>query len=328
MRYPKVSILVAARNEEENILNLLESLEKLQYPKSALQILIGNDASTDQTAQIISDFIKEKSHFELINIDSQIGHLKGKANVLAHLAHFTDGEYFFFTDADITVPESWISNMLQLFDEKPNTGIVVGITLVNARNWFEGCQALEWLFALKMMNSLSKMNIRTTGMGNNMAVSAKAYKEIGGYEKIGFSIVEDYALYKEIVEKGYEFVHGFSEGIMTITKPPQNYFEQRKRWVTGGMQSASNLIIPALIQGIALPILLIISIFSWRFSLGVFVLNFIINHIIGFSILKDLKRFNLFKYLPAYTIYMYIFWFLQFVNYFLPTKLVWKGREY
>lgn len=328
MKYPKVSILVAARNEEENIKHLLESLEKLQYPKSALQILIGNDASTDRTAQIISDFIKGKSHFELININLQIEDLKGKANVLAQLAHFANGEYLFFTDADISVPNNWLSNMLQLFESKPNTGVAIGITLVEAQNWFEGCQALEWLFALKMMHSLGEMNIRTTGMGNNMAVSAKAYWEVGGYEKIGFSIVEDYALYKEIVERGYGFAHGFSEGIMTTTKPPKNYFEQRKRWVTGGMQSASNLIIPALVQGIALPILLIISIFSWKVVAVVFILNFIINLLVGFSILKQLRLLRLFKYIPAYTIYMYVFWFLQFVSYFLPTKLVWKGRQY
>jgi cellulose synthase/poly-beta-1,6-N-acetylglucosamine synthase-like glycosyltransferase len=320
--FPNVSILIAVRNEEENILDLLHSLEKLTYPKEQLQILIGNDGSTDRTEEIIREFTLQTTHYQLFNIKNQVAGLKGKANVLAQLAHHAKGEYFFFTDADVKVPMRWIEEMPKI------NGIVTGITLVKNNNWFEACQAIEWFFALYLMKRMTDFKLPSTGMGNNMMVSAAAYWAVGGYEKIGFSIVEDYALYKAIVDAGFEFRQEFKPSLMTVTKPPPNYFEQRKRWVTGGIASKSILIVPAFIQGLALPILLIISFLSWKISLLIVLANLIFNFIFGNKIFKKVNQSRLLKYIPAYTMYMYVFWFLQLLAYFLPTKLVWKGRQY
>lgn len=323
--FPKVSIFIAVRNEENNILDLLSSLDKLTYPKEQLQILIGNDGSTDRTEEIIKDFLaknSQPSHYQLINIKNQVADLKGKANVLAQMAHFATGDFFFFTDADIEVPEKWIEEMSKI------NGVVTGITLVKNTNWFAACQAIEWLFALYLMKRMADFKLPSTGMGNNMMVSAEAYWAVGGYEKIGFSIVEDYALYKAIVDKGFEFRQEFKPSLITVTKPPPNYFEQRKRWVTGGIASKSVLIIPAFIQALALPILLIISLLNWKIPVLIFLFNLIINFVFGFNIFKKLNQLRLLRYIPIYTIYMYVFWFLQLTAYFLPTKLVWKGRRY
>ncbi len=325
MNYPKVSILVAARNEEENIADLLHSFTQLSYPKDKLQILIGDDDSTDATAEIIGKFIAENTYIQYIKIEKQLAGLKGKANVLAQLAHLATGELFFFTDADIEVPKNWIEAFVA---ERKNEGVIIGLTLVKNKNWFEASQAIEWLFTLKLMKTLAEFKIQSTGMGNNMMVSAEAYWAVGGYEKIGFSIVEDYAIYKAIIDKGFAFKQLFKPEAMTLTKPPKKYFEQRKRWVSGGFSTNSILIFPALIQGFLLPILLIISLFSWESVLAIFIINLLINFLVGSRIFKVLNQNQLLKYIPAYTMYMYVFWFLQLVAYFLPTKLVWKGREY
>lgn len=336
MDIPMVSILIAARNEENNILDLLHSLICLNYPKEKTQILIGNDGSTDKTAELLEEFIaqlseREKSMFRVFIIEKSITGLRGKANVLAQLAPYADGEYYFFTDADVEVPIYWIEKMLEVLHEKPSgkkPGVAVGITLVKNTHWFEACQALEWLFALKLMKTMNNYHIPSTGMGNNMMVTKEAYQAVGGYECIGFSIVEDYALYKAVIDKGYDFKQGFDASIMTLTKPPPDYFEQRKRWVAGGLSTGSILIYPALIQGFALPVLLAIGFFSWQVPLLIVGLNLLINAIVGYRIFARLGLQRLFTYIPVYTVYMYVFWFLQLVSYFLPTKLVWKGRNY
>lgn len=336
MNVPMVSILIAARNEENNILDLLRSLVCLSYPVEKTQIIIGNDGSTDKTAELLEEFIgqlsePQKRMFQIVTIEKSIAGLKGKANVLAQLTHYAIGHYYLFTDADVEVPRHWVEKMLELMSQKTSdkrVGVAIGITLVKNGNWFEACQAIEWLFALKLMKVMTDFHIPSTGMGNNMVVLAEAYKETGGYEGIGFSIVEDYVLYKAVIEKGYDFVQGFDASVMTVTKPPPNYFEQRKRWVAGAMSSGSVLVFPALIQGLALPILLIINIFSWQIPLLVLSLNLLINSIVGYRIFSRLNQLRLFRYIPVYTLYMYVFWFLQMVSYLLPTKLVWKGRDY
>ncbi len=325
MYYPTVSILVAARNEEQNIGDLLRSFERLSYPKDKLQILIGDDDSSDNTAKIIQEFCSQNTYSQYFNIIKSEKKLKGKANVLAQLAHHATGKFFMFTDADIEVPQGWIEAFLGEIEDE---GVVVGLTLVKNKDWFEASQAIEWLFTLKLMKKLSDSKIESTGMGNNMLVLAEAYWSVGGYEKIGFSIVEDYAIYKAIIDKGFAFKQLFKPEAMSITKPPEAYFEQRKRWVAGGFSTGSVLVIPALIQGFMLPILLIISFLSWKIPLIIFGLNLLVNLFLGNRIFKKLNQNRLLKYIPAYTVYMYVFWFLQLVYYFLPTRLVWKGREY
>ncbi len=322
---PKISILIAARNEEKNIPFLLKSLQNLSYPTHLLEIKIGNDHSDDRTEAIVRTFLPQMPHLQLYNIEDSIAGLKGKTNVLAQLAKEASGDYLFFTDADIEVPKNWIESMLSLSN---NADVLVGTTFVKGKNVFSICQALEWLFVLFFMQKLSKWDIPSTGMGNNMAIRRTVYHAIGGYEKIGFSIVEDYALYREAIDQGYSFSHIFDAQVMTKTMPPEHFFEQRKRWMTGAFQSKTILTFPAILQILLFPILLILSLFSLKWSLIIMIIQILINQTIGFFLLKKIKKFKLFKYLPIYTLYMNIFWFLQFLYFILPNKVVWKNRIY
>ena len=102
--FPMVSILLAARNEEQLILRNLTAINALNYPKDKLEILIGNDESTDNTAQLVTDFIQDKPHFQLFHIDKTVGKGRGKANVLGQLAHKASGEFYFVTDVDVKLP--------------------------------------------------------------------------------------------------------------------------------------------------------------------------------------------------------------------------------
>ena len=75
---PDVSVIVAARNEEENILRCLKFLDKLEYPEDKLQIILVDDRSTDKTENIIENFIINKPKFTKIVTKKEIGRLKGK----------------------------------------------------------------------------------------------------------------------------------------------------------------------------------------------------------------------------------------------------------
>ena len=66
---PAVSILVAVRNEAHQILRCLESLSRLHYPSGQVEILLGDDGSTDNTADLIRDFIRDRPQFRYLLID-------------------------------------------------------------------------------------------------------------------------------------------------------------------------------------------------------------------------------------------------------------------
>src|SRR5574343_664036 len=70
---PRISVLIAARNEEQNILRCLQSVAQLNYPSDKIQVLVGNDQSEDDTKMLIQNFIKDKHQFALVNITETLG---------------------------------------------------------------------------------------------------------------------------------------------------------------------------------------------------------------------------------------------------------------
>lgn len=327
--FPYISILLAVRDEEVNIIRCLESLNKLSYPSDRLEILIGNDLSTDLTEELINTYISDKPSFQLHNIYHQEADLRGKANVLAQLARKAKGEYYFFCDADIAVKPDWIQNMLKNFT--PKTGVVNGITIMDSKGLYSDLQSLEWLFALGSFRLLYFLNIPITSMGNNMAIRAKAYHATGGYETVGFSVVEDYTLFKAILNKGYSFNQCFEQGVISTSVPVANLRSQliqRKRWMQGAMQ-VPFWIIALFFIGAVFPWICItmIPLFG-EFTLWLLMLCYLTITFLTAIPIYILREFRLFKSLPFFGFYIALMNLLSLISYFKPGKVVWKDRQY
>ena len=97
IEWPAVTIVFSVFNEEKVIRRKLESILNSDYPKDKLQILIGSDNSTDQTHQIIEEFIAQYSSITLIKKTSRNGKLK----IINELVDLTDTEHLVFTDANV-----------------------------------------------------------------------------------------------------------------------------------------------------------------------------------------------------------------------------------
>lgn len=114
---PKVSLLIAFRNENLRIQPLLDSIAALDYPKEKLEIIMTDDHSDDNTAGRIRDFAAYKQLN--IQVCSLPEGQTGKKAGIALARKKADSDYLFFTDADATLPERWLVNMLSCLQ---NTG--------------------------------------------------------------------------------------------------------------------------------------------------------------------------------------------------------------
>jgi len=233
--YPHVSILVAARNEVATIERCLQALAGLNYPPALLEILIGDDASTDDTRAVVRRFIANKPQFRLLSIRRQLGTARGKSNVLAHLcrAASAEAEYFLITDADMSMNPNWVQTMVAA--ALPDVGIVTGITTASGP-LFGRLQGLDWLFGLNLIRLLTNLGVPVTAIGNNMLVRRAAYESIGGYEALAFSICEDLQLFKQVVAQGWQFRNLISPAALGISVPQptvRHLLRQRKRWMKG-----------------------------------------------------------------------------------------------
>jgi len=330
----KVSVLIAARNEADNIIACLQSVAALNYPPEYLQILVGNDASEDNTEALVQEFIRDKPHFELVDIipapdSGKASTLKGKTNVLAQLTQRAQGEFLFFTDADIEVPVQWVENMLSQF--KPQVGIVTGITAIKGGGFWGLMQAIEWLYYLSLMRLFSLFGVPITAMGNNMAVSRKAFEAVGGYEKVGFSITEDYALFHAIVSHGFKFVQLFDRRVLTLSRPIPTFCQllvQRKRWMYGAMTLPWGQRIGVYVNALFLPFIVLLGIFIPKATLVILFLYVLWVGTWLVGILNWLQQPHLFIGVPFFWLYHIIMNFVMLINFYLRKNTVWKGREY
>ena len=329
---PKVSILVAARNEEVHLPALLRSFELLDYPIDLLEILIADDQSEDQTLQIISEWASKVKNRKLISIRSNQSGLfqkNGKANALAILSQHATGELYFFTDADCEVPRNWIREGVNCFDDK--IGLVIGITQVRSRNFFEKMQEIDWWNTLGIVKVVTDLNLPTTGLGNNMVISRAAYDSCGGFEKIPFSLTEDLEISKAISKQGYKIRHQVSKDFLVKTKAEKelnSLLKQRKRWMAGAMTLSIPWKILLSLQVLFYPAVLVLTALNWQ--VGIFIwgakvlfqsvfLQFFANRtgqsigVLGLILFEFYQIWNL-----SLTI-LYYFW---------PGKIEWKARKY
>jgi len=231
--YPRVSILVAARNEAATIERCLAALARLNYPADKLEILIGDDASTDGTAAVVQRFIRDRPQFRLLSIRHQLGTARGKGNVLAHLCRAATTDYFLLTDADMVLHPDWVGTMLAAAPAK--VGIVTGITTADG-SLFGRWQGLDWLFGLNLIRLLTDCGLPITAVGNNMLVTRAAYESIGGYEALAFSITEDLQLFQQVVAQGWHYRNLIDPRVLGISAPQPTLgqlLHQRKRWMKG-----------------------------------------------------------------------------------------------
>lgn len=232
---PRVSILVAARDEEAALPRCLASLRALDYPAELLEILVGDDGSTDRTAAVAQAAMQGfTGRFQVIPITENLGQARGKANVLAHLTRLATSEFFFITDADISLPTNWITGMLA--HAEPGVGTVTGITAVRGPRLFHQLQGIDWLLSLSMVQVVSDLGRPVTAMGNNMLVTRAAYQATGGYEALPFSVTEDFALFQAVLAAGFGFRQVFGAGVRADSLPMPSWaalLRQRKRWLRG-----------------------------------------------------------------------------------------------
>ncbi len=233
---PKVSVVVAAKDEEKHLPACLDSLVKLVYPHELFEIIIVNDQSNDSTPLIIDNASKKFIGVKRVDA-AESDMLHGKANALSQGIDKTTGEFIFLTDADCVVPPSWITETLKYFDE--DTGIVGGVTLISKSDKsIYGIQAIDWDFLLTVGAGAATFRMPVACLGNNLVFRKKAYNEIGGYRKIKFSVTEDFALFKAITSSGkWSYRYPMDKLTLVKTLPVESLkevFSQRKRWGTGG----------------------------------------------------------------------------------------------
>lgn len=326
---PVVSVIVAARNEEARISACLDSLSALDYPPEKLEIIIIDDSSTDRTRDIIRSFISGHTGFILLEAPPEKANLRGKTNAVAHGIRNSRGEILMFTDADCAVSSSWVRKTVQYFSG--NTGVVGGFTILDTGNTFHGVQALDWLYLFGVASATSGLGIPMTAIGNNLSVRRSGYDEIGGYERIPFSVTEDYSLVHTLVHKNHFSLRFPLEPGATVKSEActslLQLIRQKQRWGIGGLD-----MVPAGMMVIALGWFARVALLAGVFLLPMndylpaLIAVFLGDYFFLSKLFKLFPTTSLRKYFLPYELYFTLYGVVMPFLALGSKRVVWKER--
>jgi 1,2-diacylglycerol 3-beta-glucosyltransferase len=327
---PTVSIVIAARNEEANLRVCLESVANQTYPPSLYEIIVMNDGSTDCTEAICNDFAKRYSNIKSIQVtDGTI--IRGKANALAQGIDVSSGEIILVTDADCTVPRTWVEQTANRFDSE--IGLIGGFTIQKATTPFEGMQSLDWTYILGMAAATAGLGHPLGSIGNNLSFRRSVYNQVGGYRKLKFSVTEDYTVVQAIVGlKKWKYLYPIDLKHLVESKACSNFrsiIHQKHRWGKGGLDMK-----PAGLAIMVIGFLMHLSPFVMVFLGGVaqaaaaFMAKFTVDYIFLYQILNRLERKDDLRWFHWFEIYIIIYVLLLPFLVFFGGKVKWKGREF
>lgn len=327
----RISILVAARDEEANIEACLDALAKLDYPAHLMEVWVGDDDSSDGTAAVVQAFCAKDPRFHYVRITERHPNIHGKQNVLAQLARKATGDYLLITDADIQVHPRWAGTLMAHFTQK--TGMVSGPTFVEGKGIFAMMQSLDWLMGCTAARAHSLLGIPITGVGNNMALRRTAYESVGGYENVPFSVTEDYKLFQVMCEKGeWEFVQLFEPAAVNVSEPMttlQQWFRQRRRWFRGGLELAWYNLAALFINALSIPAVILIWILAgWKVGIVAYGAKLLADFLLLATGAALSGRLAWLAWFPFYEIYYHIIAIVTPLQQLIPGKVRWKGREY
>ncbi len=200
MGEPKLSatVIVCARNEENNIHGLIECLEKLEYPDGMLEIFLVDDASEDRTREIINQAAKNNPRIRVVHIHEKEEGLSGKKNAITQAVGLADGEIILLTDADCRPGPNWVKRMVACFDDE--TGMVLGFSPIEkARGLFQRFLEFDHLARVAVQTAGAYWNIPPYSTARNLAFRRQVFFEVNGYESSGtIATGDDFFLTRDV----------------------------------------------------------------------------------------------------------------------------------
>jgi biofilm PGA synthesis N-glycosyltransferase PgaC len=230
--YPAVTILIAAFNEEDSILQTLRSLALQTYP-GEIEAIVIDDGSTDRTAHIVESLNLPWLRLlrQTTNLAKSAALNRGLAAARFDLIITLDADSYLYKDALRNLVERYLS-------DPPGTRAVAGTMLVQNSRETWVTKAQEWdyfhgIAAIKRMQSLFHGTL--VAQGAFSIYDRAAIEEVGGWvECVGEDIVLTWAM----LARGWRV--GYAEDACCFTNAPndlKSFVGQRRRWARGMLEA-------------------------------------------------------------------------------------------
>ncbi|RFS23994.1 glycosyltransferase [Chitinophaga silvatica] len=232
-----VTVIIPARNEADNIPPLLEALEQQTYDASLLQIIIIDDFSTDNTADVIRNTkmpnVRLLQLSEYLNKQERLNSFKKKAIEIA-ISEAT-GELIVTTDADCVMGPKWIETLVNYYEHHNPKFIAAPVSFYKEHNLFKRLQSLDFMTMQGITGAVAQLTSGTMCNGANLAYEKQAFLEVGGFKGIdniasGDDMLLMYKIYSAYPDK-VKYLKCEDAVVQTLAVDTlSDFMNQRIRW--------------------------------------------------------------------------------------------------
>ena len=229
---PSVSIVVAVRNELDNIKAVIGDLSGMAFPSERFEVIIVNDHSTDRTAEMARQLIEGIPNSRLLELP--IGREGKKAALQLGIEHARFG-IIATTDADCALSKNWLRCVSSYFESYETKMLVGAVKLVGDRTFFSRLQDVEFLSLVGSTASSVGLGHPIMCNGANLAFRKEVFTEVGGYyDNLVIASGDDEFLMRKIFNrypKGIRFLNYYEAVVSTqMQKTVHDFLHQRLRW--------------------------------------------------------------------------------------------------
>ena len=235
---PKVSVLIAARNESAGIRETLNSVLAQDY-RGDWDVWVADDRSDDDTPAILAEYAAKNPRLHVLSIKEIPEGVSPKKHALSLLIDACEGEILCLTDADCLVKPTWVTGIVAEFE--PGIELVAGHSYIPT---FPGkssvlicMQAIETLIYRVAGTAGLAMRLPLTSTGNNLAYRKSFFKSVHGFDNVIKiqSGDDDLLMQKLAADRPWAMRYCIAESTFVTTNGKETLkelWEQRKRWAS------------------------------------------------------------------------------------------------
>ncbi len=332
-----LTVVVAVRNEEANIINLLDDLKAQSYSSNLFDVIIVDDHSTDNTAILIENY--EMSNLRLIklDIDKPINSYKKKA--ITEAVKISNAKLIVSADGDCRLNADWLKTIVDFYESNNFKVISAPVTFHKQQSLFEILQTIEFQYLIGVGASAIFNNYPITCNGANFIYEREVFNELDGFKGIDHKATGDDELFLHKVFTKYPNSAGFikSENATVKTYAKQNlkeFVQQRKRWASKSTGYTDKKVVSIVIGIFFFNLVLFISPIIYFFDNSIiefFYLAFVLKlSFDGYFMFLMLKFFNNTRYViySPLVVFLYVFYILYIgILGNINKTYHWKGRK-
>lgn len=237
--FPKVSILIPVRDEAANILFLLDDLLKQEYPADFMEIIVIDDHSADNTAELV--LTVDDSRVKLIRLQEEMSVEEAlqayKKKAIEIGVSKAKGELIMTTDGDCRIHPRWIKSMLAVREQQHACLVTGPVMLEGAGRPFEYFQSLDFMGMMGITAASLRIGMYNMANGANMLYEKKTFLEVGGFSGIDNKASGDDMLlvYKMAQASGGRVAFAKARSAIVRTRVMSTlgqFLQQRFRWTS------------------------------------------------------------------------------------------------